>query len=119
MSYSTSGDSHDSGVVYFPSTKVNSSTVSPWPQGFDIDKDVVKQGEADSFMTKLVSALRTRGLYSSLQLAAPTLRQVLEANPELSNDEAVEHLDNFLAGRRKDLAMVADHQHEGPVAVRA
>ena len=79
MSYSTTGDSHDSGVVYFPSPKINSSTVSPWPQGFDIDKDVVKQGEADSFMTKLVSALRTRGLYSPLQMAAPTLLQVLDS----------------------------------------
>ena len=108
MSYPASGDSHGSEVVYFPSSKVNSSTVSPWPQGFDIDKDVVKQGEADNFKSKLTSALRTRGLHSVLLFAPPTLRQVLEANPELSNDEAVEYLDNFLATRNKDLAMVAD-----------
>ena len=93
---------------FIPTNKVNASTVAPWPQMFDLDNDVIKRGEADNFKAKLVSALRTRGLYSPLLLAAPTLLQVLGANPGLSNDEAVDHLDNFIAVRNKDLAMVAD-----------
>ena len=55
------GVGHDHG-----GHKLSTALVSKWPDAFDIENDIIKQGKADTFQRGLTSALRTRGLLDAI-----------------------------------------------------
>ena len=89
-------------------TKLQTALVSKWPEGFDIESDITKQGKADTFQRTLTSALRTRGMLQPIVEAQPTLDEVLRENPGRSVDEAQDFLDEVRQVDDKAMATVAD-----------
>ena len=80
--------------------KLQTALVSKWPEGFDIESDITKQGKADTFQRTLTSALRTRGMLQPIVEAQPTLDEVLKNNPGRSVEVDI----NLQAHQRERLA---------------
>ena len=78
----------DSTVLLHNSAKIQSALVAPWPNAIDIYNDITKQGLATTFQTKLVSAMRTRGLLEVIEMRPPSLKDLLEANPGCATADA-------------------------------
>ena len=53
--------------------RTSSATVSKWPDKFDLINDILEPGKSATYRSALVSALRTRNLYSSIEERAPTV----------------------------------------------
>ena len=59
--------------------RTSSATVSKWPDKFDLINDILEPGKSATFRSSLVSALRTRNLYSSIEERAPTADEFVAA----------------------------------------
>ena len=59
--------------------KISSALVSELPHSFDIDTDIVKKDMADTTKRKVISALRSRGLFYLVETVRPTLADMTAA----------------------------------------